>query len=54
MSYDEQEDLCRKSWEKKFIFVVIDLKREIKEVIVFEMEAKIHKHKAPLKRYLFD
>ena len=37
-----------------FIFLLIDLKREIKEDIVFVMRAKTHIQNALLKRNLFD
>ena len=44
MNYDEFKELCRKSWEEdyNYLFVLIDLKREIKEDIVFVMKAKKH------------
>ena len=37
-----------------FIFVMTDLKQEIKEDIVFVMKAKLHIFNAPLKQHLFD
>ena len=41
MNYDEFKELCRKSWEEDYnYFILIDLKREIKENIVFVMKAK--------------
>ena len=41
MSYDEFNELLRKSWDEDYnYFVFIDLKREIKEDIVFVMRAK--------------
>ena len=44
MSYDEFKDLCRKSWEDdyKYIFVLIDLRREIDEDTVFVVKAELH------------
>ena len=43
MNYDEFKELCRKSWEEVItIFILIDLKKEIMENIVFVMKAKKH------------
>ena len=40
-SYDEFKQLCKKSWEEVAnMFVLIDLKREIKEDTVFVMKTK--------------
>ena len=44
MSYDEFKKLCEKSGERIIIvFLLIDLKRGIKENIVFAMKAKTFK-----------
>ena len=43
MRYDELKQLCRSSWKKIIgIFELIDLKREIKEDIIFVRKAKTH------------
>ena len=44
MNYDVFKELCRKSFDEDYnYFVLIDLKREIKEDIVFVMKAKKRK-----------
>ena len=51
MSYDQFKQLCRKSWKRNIIiFVLIDVKREIKEDIVFVIKAKAHIMNVFLKR----
>ena len=44
MIYNEFKELCRKSWEEEYNYLIlIDLKREIKGNIVFVMKAKKHR-----------